>query len=84
MPKTIKNTQLREHLADAMNELGKEPFLIITRRRKAAGALVDIDFLEDLLTATDSDYLASIKEARADAKAARLFTSNEVFGELGT
>jgi len=37
-------------------------------------------FLEDLLAATSPDYLESIKEARADYKAGRIKTHEEVFG----
>jgi PHD/YefM family antitoxin component YafN of YafNO toxin-antitoxin module len=38
-------------------------------------------FLEDLLAATSPEYLRSIKEARADYKAGRVYTHKEVFGE---
>ncbi|MBN1832699.1 MAG: hypothetical protein JW896_11375 [Deltaproteobacteria bacterium] len=37
-------------------------------------------FLEDLLAATSPEYLESIKEARADYKARRVKTHDEVFG----
>lgn len=37
-------------------------------------------FLEDLLAATSPEYLESIKEARADYKARRIKTHDEVFG----
>ncbi|MBU1183234.1 MAG: hypothetical protein KKF00_13940 [Proteobacteria bacterium] len=37
-------------------------------------------FLEDLLAATSPEYLASIKEARADYKAGRVRSHQEVFG----
>lgn|GEM_PF-314207 len=38
-------------------------------------------FLEDLLAATSPDYVSGIKEARADYKAGRTKTHEEVFGE---
>ncbi len=38
------------------------------------------DFLEELLAATSPEYLKSIKEARADYKAGRVTTHDEVFG----
>lgn len=38
-------------------------------------------FLENLLAATCPEYLSSIKEARADYKAGRVRTHEEVFGE---
>lgn len=37
-------------------------------------------FLEDLLAATSPEYLQGIKEARADYKAKRIKTHDEVFG----
>ena len=37
-------------------------------------------FLEDLLASTSPEYLESIKEARADYKAGRVKTHEEVFG----
>ncbi len=36
-------------------------------------------FLEDLLASTSPEYLKSIKEARADYKAGRIKTHEEVF-----
>jgi hypothetical protein len=38
-------------------------------------------FLEDLLAATSPEYLAGIKESRADYKAGRVKTHKEVFGK---
>jgi hypothetical protein len=38
------------------------------------------DFLEDLIAATSPEYLASIKQARDDYKAARTHTHEELFG----
>jgi len=38
-------------------------------------------FVEDLLAATSPEYLASIKEARADYKAKRVKSHAEVFGK---
>jgi hypothetical protein len=37
-------------------------------------------FLEDLLASTSPEYLRSIKEARADYKAGRVKSHDEVFG----
>ena len=38
------------------------------------------DFLEELLASTSPEYLKSIKDARADYKAGRVKTHEEVFG----
>ena len=37
-------------------------------------------FLEDLLASTSPEYLRSIREARADYKAGKVKTHEEVFG----
>jgi len=37
-------------------------------------------FLEDLLASTSPEYLKSIKDARADYKAKKVKTHDEVFG----
>lgn len=39
------------------------------------------EFLEDLLAATSPDYLKSIKEARAEYKAKKVKSHEEVFGK---
>lgn len=39
------------------------------------------DFLEDLIAATCPEYLASIREARADYGAGRTRSHDEVFGQ---
>ena len=39
------------------------------------------DFLEDLLAATCPEYLASIREARADYEAGHTRSHGEVFGQ---
>jgi hypothetical protein len=38
------------------------------------------DFLEELLATTSPEYLEGIKDARADYKAGRVKTHDEVFG----
>jgi hypothetical protein len=38
------------------------------------------DFLEELLATTSPEYLESIRDARADYKAGRVKTHDEVFG----
>jgi len=39
------------------------------------------DFIEELLSATCVDYLESIREAREDHKAGRVFEHGDLFGE---
>ncbi len=38
-------------------------------------------FVEDLLAATSPEYLESIKKAREDYRAGRVYTHKEAFGE---
>lgn len=39
------------------------------------------DFIESLLAATSPEYLKSIREARADYKAGRVHSHDQVFGK---
>lgn len=82
MPKHIKSTTLRDNLSDTLDSMVKERLLIITKRNQPVSALVDLDYLEDLLATGNPSYLKSIRDARADAKAGRVFTHADVFGDL--
>ena len=65
MTKAIKIEVQPEDIIEAVKKIKK-------REREA--------FLEDLLAATSPDYLKSIREARADYKAGRVKSHEEVFG----
>ena len=65
MTKAIKIEVQPEDIIEAVKKMKK-------REREA--------FLEDLLAATSPDYLKSIREARADYKAGRVKSHEEVFG----
>ena len=39
------------------------------------------DFIESLLAATSPEFLKSIREARADYKAGRVYSHDQVFGK---
>lgn len=83
MAKFIRATTLRNHLADALNQVNKEEkILLITNKGKLVSALVNIDFLEELLMAGSPEYLKSIEEARQNYKEGRVYSHQEVFGEL--
>jgi hypothetical protein len=56
-----------------------QPEVIIAAIKRMAKKERD-SFLEDLLASTSPEYLKSIKEARADYKAGRVKTHQEVFG----
>ncbi len=65
MPTTLQVKISPEEMIEAVKKMKK-------KEREA--------FLEDLLAATSPDYLKSIRDARADYKAKRTKTHNEVFG----
>lgn len=77
--KTISASDLRTNLSDALDSVNNNDILIVTRRGKKERAIVDLDKLEDLLAASDPDYLASIKDAREGTE---YFSHEEVFGSL--
>lgn len=77
--KTISASDLRNGLADALDAVSPDDVLIVTRRGKKERAIVDLDRLEDLLAASDPDYLASIKEARESKE---YLSHEDVFGDL--
>jgi hypothetical protein len=66
MMETLKIQVKPEEIISAIRKMEK-------RKREA--------FLEDLIAATSPEYLASIREARADYKAKRVRKHEEVFGK---
>lgn len=80
--KTITVSRLRNNLAAALNTINKEDVLIVTRRGKTEHAIMDLDKLEDLLAASDPEYLKSIKKARAEYKKGEVFSLDEAFGNI--
>lgn len=74
---------LRNNLADVIEEvISKKTTMIITKKGKALAGIVDLDLLEDLEALNSQKYIKSIKKARGDYKKGRVFTHEEVFGEL--
>ena len=66
-----------------MDEVNKkEDYILVTDRGEPKAALVNIDYFEDLLMANSPEYIKSIKEAREDFKAGRVYTHEQVFGDL--
>lgn len=82
MIKTIQSSTLRNNQANTLNALKKEKVLVITRNGNADSAIVDLDYLEDLLALSSKKYRKAIREGRADFKAGRYYTFEEVFGDL--
>ena len=70
-------------MADAIDAVDEDyEYMLVTERGEPKAALVNIDFFEDLLTANSPEYIKSIEEAREDFKAGRVYTHEQVFGDL--
>lgn len=83
LPWSIPATSLRNHFSDALKAvMGRRKFLLITKKNKPVSALVNLDFLEDLLAAASPEYRKSIRDARADFQRGRVFSHQQVFGKL--
>lgn len=83
MAQTVPITTLRNNLADVLDEVAKRrKYLLVTKKGNPVSALVNLDFLEDLLALTSSKYLESIRQARKQYKKGEFFSHKEVFGEL--
>ena len=81
--KILSTTTFRKHISDVMDEVNeKEDYILVTERGEPKAALVNIDFFEDLLMANSPKYIESIREAREDFKAGRVYTHEQVFGDL--
>lgn len=76
--KTISASDLRSNLADALDAVGDD-VLIVTRRGKKERAIIDLDKLEDLLAASDPEYLKIIREARESKE---YLSHEDVFGDV--
>lgn len=77
--KTLTVSELRGNLADALDAVNNDEVLIVTRRGKKERAIIDLDSLEDLLAASNPEYLKTIKEARESND---YFSHDEVFGDI--
>lgn len=83
MIKTIQSSELRSGLKDALGHIKKtkEP-LVITERGIPTSVLVNIDEYEDYLSAKDSKFVASIKDARKEHKEGKVYSFQDVFGNI--
>lgn len=80
--KIITASNLRSNLATALSSVNKDNVLIVTRRGQQERAIVDINRYEDLLAASDPQYLDSIKKAREEYRKGEVVSFNEAFGNL--
>lgn len=80
--KTIAAAKFRNNFASTLDAINDDDVLIITRRGKKERVLVDLDKFEDLLAASNPNYLKEIEEARKQAENGEVFSMDEVFGNL--
>lgn len=80
--KIVSSTKLRDDLAEVLNSIDKNHLCIVTRRGKQKYALLDLDKLEDLLAASDPEYLKVIATARQQAINGEVFALEDVFGNI--
>ncbi|MEX2012691.1 MAG: type II toxin-antitoxin system Phd/YefM family antitoxin [Patescibacteria group bacterium] len=76
MTKVIKATDLRTDYAAIANEIrGGKNVAVITKRGRPDLALVDLDYLEDLLESQDKDFQKSLRQAAQE----KAYSLEEVF-----
>lgn len=78
----IAATTLRNNLSDTLDVLETKEYLLIARGKKVAHAIVNLDFLEDLLALKNRKYLNSIKQARLQYQTGETLSHSDVFGDL--
>lgn len=78
----IDATVLRANLGNAIDEVKRGNILEVRRRGKGEVALIDLSVLEDLLAVHEPEYLASIKQARAEAKSGKTVAFEDAYREV--
>ena len=73
---------MRANLADTIDALKSKDYFLVAKNGAISSALVNIDFLEDLLALKHQDYLSSIRQSRKEYQEGKTFTHEQVFGEL--
>ena len=83
MIKTINATTLRSHFRESMEHVkqSKKP-LVITERAIPTAVLMDIDEFEDLLSAKDKEFMASIKAARKEYAKGDVVNMHDLFADI--
>ena len=75
----ISASDLRSNLADTLDAVSVGNIVVVERRGKTPRVIVDIDEFEDILAASNPEYLRDIKNARSSNS----FLSHEdLFGNL--
>ena len=79
----VTTTVLRNNLADSLKEVtNKKDYLLVSKKGKVTSAIVNIDLFEDLLALASKEYKDSIKKARKEYEEGKVFTNEQVFGDI--
>jgi len=85
MTKVVATTVLRGNLSGVLTEVAEErDYLLVTKKGNPISALVNLDFFEDVLAATSSKYLESVRKAREQYAHGEVYTHEQVFVCLKT
>ncbi len=86
MARVMSVSDLRENLATTLEQIKRTPnesgIVLVSTHKEAGVALINQDFLEDLLDSVHPETVAAIEQARADIKAGRTYSLEQVLGEL--
>jgi prevent-host-death family protein len=79
MLKVIKATELRTNYAEIANAIrGGKNVAVITKRGRPDLALIDLDYLEDLIESQDRKFQKSLRQAAQE----KAYSLEEVFSTL--
>lgn len=79
MTTIIKTTDLRDSFANVAKQVrGSKTVAIVTKRGRPDLALIDLDYLEDLLESQDKDFQKTLREAAKE----KTYTLDEVFADV--
>jgi len=79
----VNSTTLRNNLSDTIKEVSrKKDYFLVSKRGEISSALVNIDLFEDLLALMDKKYLKTVRKAREDYQKGKIFTHEQIFGEI--
>lgn len=79
MTTVVKTKDLRTAYADIAKKIrGGKNVAIITKRGRPDLALIDLDYLEDLLEAQDKKFQKSLRQAAQE----KTYSLDEVFADL--
>ena len=79
MTTVVKTTELRDYYADIAKKVrGGKNVAVITKRGRPDLALVDLNYLEDLIESQDKRFQKSLKQAAQE----KVYSLDEIFADL--